>query len=449
MTNEILDMAKIKAGIIEIKNEAFILNEVFEMIESNFKPLIENQNLEAVFNHPQAPVYVIADQYRIQQIVYNLVHNALKYTENGYIKVDYTATPKDNEEVLISIIIEDSGIGMTHEEQKTIFKDYQQAGTHKNKMKGTGLGMGIVKNLVSKLGGKLSLKSEVNQGTKFTINFRFKQASKEEIKKEEVNEIELSKDALKHHKIFVVDDDLLITKLYQGIFKQFGAIIEVSNFPKQAFTHLKENQDYDMVIFDMKMPEMTGSELLEKLEQHNARPKNTVICTANVLLSDKDKDDFKKFDYRLFKPLKKKDIIKLITQVFKIESNSSLVNQEERASAAVNQSDFSYSLEDLKAYTGDDEEALLEMLNFLLDENAKELKLLKNAIEDKNLEETANRIHKLSSRFAQLQIEAPYDPKQTELDLRDSKAETLNQATKIYTFWEYCNSSLLSKYGED
>ncbi|MCH8533585.1 MAG: response regulator [Flavobacteriaceae bacterium] len=446
MTNEILDMAKIKAGIIEIKNEAFNLNEVFEMIESNFKPLIINQGLEPIFEHPKTPVYVLADQYRIQQIVYNLVHNALKYTETGFIKAGYTHQLKNEEkEVSIQIVVEDSGVGMSEEEQKSIFKDYHQAGTHKNKMKGTGLGMGIVKNLVNKIGGNLKLESHENKGTKFTIDFVFQIASEADAIKQNNPSLKLGANSLDGYKIFVVDDDLLITKLYQGIFRQFGARIESSNHPKEALQHLIKNSDYDMVIFDMKMPGMTGSELLEELEKQNARPKNTVICSANVLLSEKDKEDFNKFDYQLFKPLKKKDIVDLVAQVFNLNSSASSTptNPSKEETHAL---DFSYSLEDLKAYTGDDEEALIEMLKFLLDENEIELNLLEEALQDEDLEEIANRIHKLSSRFAQLQIEAPHDPKEIELNLRDSKVETLKQATKIYEFWRYCNSNLISKY---
>ena len=446
MTNEILDMAKIKAGIIEIKDEAFNLNDVFEMIEDNFKPLIQNQKLKAVFNRPTSPVYIIADQYRIQQIVYNLVHNALKYTEKGFIKVGYTNTLlQEKEELSIQIIVQDSGVGMSEEEQKSIFKDYHQAGTHKNKMKGTGLGMGIVKNLVNKLGGQLNLESEENKGTKFTINFTFKKASKEDVILESDTINELGPDSLKNYKIFVVDDDLLITKLYQGIFQNFGATIKVSNHPQKAFEHLKENRDYDMVIFDMKMPDMTGSELLKKLEEQNERPKNTVICTANVLLSDSDKADFEIFDFQLFKPLKKKDIVNLITQAFELEK-SIKKNQIEKKIDKKLTTDFYYSLEDLKAYTGDNEDELIEMLLFLLEENEKELKLLDEAIANKDLEETANRIHKLSSRFAQLEIEAPYDPKQTELSLRDLDHEALKNASEIFEFWKSCNLTLLDKY---
>lgn len=450
MTNEILDMAKIKAGIFEIKKEAFNLNEVFQLIEANFKTLIQNQGLSAEFSYPDFPVYVFSDQYRLQQILYNLVHNALKYTEEGHIKVGYTQTSEeDSRQIYVTIFIEDTGVGMTAEEQVSIFKDYQQAGTHKNKMKGTGLGMGIVKNLVQKLGGKLSLKSEVEQGTSFTIDFQLTQANLADIQRNKDEEITLAPNALQNYSIFVVDDDVLITQLYQRIFEQLGANISLMNSSVKAFEHLKEKRDYDLVIFDMKMPEMTGSDLLKALEEAGAKPKITVICTANVLLSEEDKEAFEAFDYSLFKPVKKKDITRLLLDAFQLNTTSKKVTNENLIKSEKAISDqLSYSLEDLKEYIGDDEEALYEMLVFLLEENQVELNLLENALASEDLEETANRIHKLSSRFAQLRIEAPHNPKEVELALRGNNKDFLTSASEIFIFWKESNYFLLKKYSK-
>lgn len=444
MTNEILDMAKIKAGIIEIKNEAFNLNEVFEMIQSNFEPLIQNLNIKAIFKIPKEPVYLNSDRYRIQQVIYNLVHNAVKYTEEGFIKVGFDKIEKENKKVQIHIFIEDSGVGMTGEEQETIFKDYHQAGTHKNKMKGTGLGMGIVKNLVNKLGGKLQLTSEVDKGTKFEILFLLDSANMEQVQKnEELSQ--LPENVLEGKNVFVVDDDKLITRLYEKIFTKYGAKVTLMNNPKSALEHLMYNR-YDLVIFDMKMPEMTGSELLDELRENGVKLTNSVICTANVLLSEQDKANFEKFDFQLFKPFKTQDIIKLLTQIFQLNTEDFSEKTENSTSQVMQEEKFSYNLEDLKAYTGEDEEALMEMLSFLLKENTTELDILEKALKAEDLEETANRIHKLSSRFAQLNITPPKDPKKTELSLRDGNASPLTEANEIFAFWMKCNQFLIEKY---
>ncbi|MBC9794659.1 hybrid sensor histidine kinase/response regulator [Sinomicrobium weinanense] len=442
MTNEILDMAKIKAGIIDIKNEAFNLNEVFEMIRDNFEPLIKNQGLKPVFKFPGTPVYVFSDQYRILQIVYNLVHNALKYTEKGSIEVRCEHQVIENGFTELNIVIEDSGIGMDEEEQTTIFKDYQQAGTHKNKMKGTGLGMGIVKKLVKEMGGQLKLKSELSRGTRFDILFTFKSAKASDVQLPEKIR-ELPADVLQGKRIFAVDDDPLITRLYENIFTGFGAEITTVNQAKKAKDHLLQNS-YDLVIFDMKMPQMTGSEVMDALIEAGVKLQRSVICTANVLLSEEDKKNFDKFDHQLFKPLKKQDIIRLILKAFDIQDSHS--SEEDSAKAPETGPGCLYSLEDLRAYTGDDEEALLEMLHLLLSENKKELEKLEQTIEASDLEECANIIHKLSSRFAQLNIEPPVDPKQTELDLRDQKDQSIQQVRTLFEFWNKCNVFLTGKY---
>ncbi|MGX1024888.1 ATP-binding response regulator [Psychroflexus sp. MBR-150] len=447
MTNEILDISKIKAGIIEIKKEVFNLNEVFEMIKHNFEPLIKNQNIEVFFEIPEEKVYVNSDRYRIQQIIYNLVHNALKYTDKGFIKIGFIKNEINHQKSEINIFIEDTGVGMTSDEQKTIFKDYHQAGTHKSKMKGTGLGIGIVKNLVNKLGGQIKLTSEVNKGSKFEVLLKLENAQPSDVREEEKT-LQLPDNILDGKTIFAVDDDKLITSLFKTIFTNYGAKVTVMNSSLQALNHLKENR-YDLAIFDMKMPEMSGVDLIDELAKNNLKLSKTVICTANVLLSDEQKNILKKFDFQLYKPFNKQDIIKLIIKAFNFDIQDYYVFDEEKIKSTPETKkdlDFSYSLKDLVPYTGDDKDALMEMLRFLLAENVSELEIFEEMIEKENLEEVANQIHKLSSRFAQLNIKPPYDPKTLELRLRNGETFILNQAVEIFNFWKHCNQSLIDKY---
>jgi len=184
MTNEILDMAKIQAGIIDIETTPNNLSKVFDDIKRSFKELIKNQQLDPIFNLPKEDLLVKADAHRLQQILYNLMHNALKYTEDGFIKLEVRSEEK-NDKLVVHIEIEDSGIGMTEQELKTVFQDYQQAGTHKNKMKGTGLGLGIVQKLVKEMGGKLDVESEHRKGTSFKLNFEFEKVEDSSIEKKE------------------------------------------------------------------------------------------------------------------------------------------------------------------------------------------------------------------------------------------------------------------------
>lgn len=446
MTNEILDVAKIKAGIITIKEEPFNLNHIFEQLQNSFEPLIEKQKITPIFETPPAPSYVYSDKYRIQQTLYNLIHNAVKFTEEGFIKVGFRTKAKDQNKIEVQFFVEDSGVGMNPEEQKTIFEDFQQAGTHKNKMKGTGLGMGIVKSLVQKLGGEIELKSEQNVGSEFRITFLFKQANAHDLCENDTIE-ELSENALEGYSIFVLDDDPLITRLYKNTFTKYGANVTALNEPKAALEHLVEHQ-YNLAIFDMKMPGMSGSELLDLLIQKGKKPKKIAVCTANVLLSEEDELGFKKFDYQLFKPLMKQDLIRLVNRVFNLEPIHVSVekNLSIRTDSIVPaRENFDFSLDGLKAYT-DTETELMEMLTFLVEENGKSLDALEKAIAIENPHEMANCIHKLCSRFTQLQITAPKNSKEIELICWDGDLTRISEVKELYEFWKSVNLFLMKEY---
>lgn len=443
MTNEILDMAKIKAGIIEVENAAFNLNTVLNRIKTNFKPLIKQKGLQVIFEFEDTPVYLISDEHRLQQIIYNLMHNAVKFTETGFIKMGYSQE-QFQDHILLNIYVEDSGCGMSSEEQVAVFKDYHQAGTHKNKIKGTGLGMGIVKTFVDKMGGSIQIKSELNKGTRFDLRFKFKKADETQVN-QLPQEIFLPENALKGKIIYVLDDDDLIARLYQNILNSFGAKVIIENNPLKAKQHLLENHHYDMVIFDLKMPQLNGNQLLAQLIARNFKPRNCVISTANVLISDQDKTDLEIFDYQIYKPIKRQDLVRLLVKAFGLKSVETTV-ENQVGNNSVLPSNFPHSLEHLKAFIGNDKDELFEMLHLMLNENQKELALFQQQISQKNHLECANIIHKLSSRFAQLAIESPISPKETESALRHVHPNSLNQAKKLCVFWENCNDNLQQVY---
>lgn len=443
MTNEILDMAKIKAGIMEIENHPFDLNTVLERLKTNFKPLIKQKGLQPIFEFSDEPIYIVSDQHRLQQIVYNLMHNALKFTESGFIKMGFSHQEKEKK-IALTIYVEDTGCGMSPEEKIAVFKDYQQAGTHKNKIKGTGLGMGIVKTFVDKMGGKMQLQSELGKGSRFDMHFEFEKANENQINNAP-KEITLSENALSGKTIYVLDDDALITRLYQKILNTFGAQVTIENNPLNAKIHLLEHQHYDMVIFDLKMPQLKGNELLEQLIKAQAKPKNCVVSTANVLISNQDKTDLEIFDYQIYKPIKRQDLVKLLVQVFNLQAKELEVKPQ------FNQLDNNHftvfhSLEPLKVFVDDDQQELFEMLQLLLSENEKELYLLQEHILIKDHEACANIIHKISSRYAQLQIEPPISTKDAELSLRQASSDSINMTVKLYEFWTECNSYLQEVY---
>ncbi len=434
MTNEILDMAKIQADIIEIRPAPCNLLSVFIEIERNFRPLIENAGLRAGFNFPGEPIWVEADSYRVQQVVYNLMHNAVKYTESGFINLGVVTGTFDND-VTIEVKLEDSGIGMSEEEMKTIFEDYQQAGTHKNKMKGTGLGLGIVKKVVNEMGGNMTLESKVDEGTLFVINFQFPKVDEVVGITSPVALTEIPDNALAGYSIFSIDDDPLITRLYGNILQRYGCTYTSMNDPLKALHHLLEN-DYDLIIFDFKMPNMSGYELISELTKANRKPPISVISTANVLLSDEQKSQIEIFDQIIYKPLKQDFVIstiyRLITGLTPGEAPVTSSDQEAKR----------YSLEDLEEYADGDPAVLEELLYMLLDENDAALSLLAESVENQQTKEAAELIHKLASRFAQIRVHAPFDLRELQNQLLANEKGFLKKARELTDYWKGINEEI-------
>ena len=435
MTNEILDMAKIKAGIIEIEHTPNNISEVFESIRHSFEPLIKNKNLQANFDIPQQPIYVKADAHRLQHVLYNLLHNALKYTDSGAINL-FAQVTEDHSFQNVSIKIEDTGIGMTSSEMTSVFEDYKQAGTHQNKLKGTGLGLGIVQNLVQKMGGKLDLSSESNRGTTFKLNFKFEKANSSEIAKEIIS-FDLPKNALKNQHIFILDDDELITKLYIKLLKVYAPKITVFTDAKLAFQHLKQKHDYNLYIIDFKMPYMSGFEILQQLKETDIHLQNTLVVTANVMLNSKDEKELSAFDDQVFKPLKKE---KIITKIAKI-LNLNLI--QTKTAESVEKSNSRWNLKALKVYAGDDNHELFKLLKTLVEENDKELNKFQNALQSQNYSQLSEVIHKLSSRFGQVDVQPIFNLKNMETDLRLQASNVLeSRLEQLLNFWKEINEEM-------
>ncbi len=447
VANAILDTAKIEAGIIEINEEVFDLTELFHDIRRSFEGLIRDKGLEPDFELPAEETWVESDQHRIRQVLYNLLHNALKFTEEGIIGMRCETKILPDDFLQLTVSVHDTGIGIAQAEQETIFEQYHQAGTHKNKIQGTGLGLGIVKKVASLLGGEIKLKSAPNKGSTFTLILTVKRADEREIPEGEapIDETELA-----GRRIFCVDDDELIIKLYRRIFSAVGAEVYCESDPQAALEHLRKFvQNYDAVVTDVKMPKINGYELLSKLEEANLRPKVIIASTANVLRSDEDKDELKRFDAVVSKPLDRRNLIGKVANLTKSaidpgrdapisdrERPTTQASLRESGKKSDTQNDQNlYSLEEYEAFAMGDEAFLKEIVQDLLSANEAELKLAFDLLRDEDYPALAEIIHKMSSRFAQLQVTDKGEAKKIELDLRAGR-DSAADAEELLTRWQ-------------
>jgi signal transduction histidine kinase/CheY-like chemotaxis protein len=437
VVNEVLDMAKIVAGKIEINPEPVNFTNILREIKRNFELMNNKSALKTIFEIPNEDWVVKTDEIRINQIIYNLLHNAIKFTHKGFIRLSATINSVNEKSVKIRVEIEDSGIGIKPTDQERIFEDYHQAGTHKYNNKGSGLGLGIVKELVTRLNGTISLKSQQGEGTCFTIEFTME---KDTLPEQSVQELKFSQNVFDGLKFFSVDDDPLISRLYKNILQAHGAEVNICDDPWEALEHLKIHS-YDLVITDIKMPGLSGHHLLKTLEKENKRPQKIIASTANVLMSEQDKELLKLFDDIIIKPVTRKNFLEKIAAALGIEPEYELPEIENITPEFTNII-YEYNLDEIRAYSMDDETLFKELVEEMVIENQKELENCHKCLINNDFIGLGGIIHKLSSRFGQIKVKPTCDVKELENNLLKNHMPDKSKVNELLNTWSAVNELL-------
>ena len=316
--NDIIDISKIESGQMEVSLTETNINKQLEFIYAFFEPEIKNKNIEFILqnNQSQNELIITTDSEKIYAILINLVKNAIKFTNKGKIEFGYTLR-KDKQPAELEFFVKDSGIGIPKNKIETIFKRFIQVDiSDKRAYQGSGLGLSISKAYVDMLGGKIWVKSTLNEGSTFyfTIPYHsehqikdFETTDKGEIKNEH---------QIKNLKILIVEDDeiskLLLSKVVSPYAKE---ILKVSSgLDAIAISHA--NPDVDLILMDINMSEMDGYEATRQIREFN---KKVIIIaqTANVLTSDRKKALLAGCNDYISKPINKSHLNDLIQKYFK------------------------------------------------------------------------------------------------------------------------------------
>ncbi len=291
--NDILDFTKIEAGQITLESIRFyICYEVGEVIKM-FKDKVDLKKLKLSFHvDPNVPEMLIGDPLRLKQVLINLCNNAIKFTSEGFIKIRIEAISSSENKIRLKFEVEDSGIGISPENQLKLFKSFTQAdASTTRKFSGSGLGLAISKNLVELMNGKIGIISEEGKGAIFYFDSEFGYTP-QNLSVSEVNGItplELSEIKLK---ILIAEDNLIIQKVATLNLKKMGHKVTIADNGIKAVEMFK-NESFDMIFMDIQMPEMDGIEatiLIREWERNNNVRNQILIVamTANTLQSDKE-----------------------------------------------------------------------------------------------------------------------------------------------------------------
>jgi len=288
LINDILDINKIGSGKFELEHVPLDLERILNAISQGMMFKVEEKALDFQLEiDPQLRnKRFFGDAARLSQIVYNLVGNAIKFTEKGQVKLLAKVLNKDGEDFSVRIQVDDSGIGISEAQQKLIFEPFQQAAANTTrKFGGTGLGLSIVKELVQRFGSKIQVTSEPGMGSTFFFDLLLKEAQTESVTESHVfssgDEIDLSK-----LNVLLAEDNMMNIFFMKQLFKRWNINADIAENGEEVLV-LMEHRKYDIILMDMHMPILDGMETAKKIRQMpDAAKANTFIIALTASVSD-------------------------------------------------------------------------------------------------------------------------------------------------------------------
>lgn len=311
LINDILDLSKIEAGKLVIAKKATNLHDICNEVGSIFMMNVRSKGLDLIVNVDEnVPKSLLLDEVRIRQIFINLVGNAVKFTEHGYIKLSVRAynIKKHLSKLNLEIDVEDSGVGIPQNQLKSIFKDFEQKeGQDNRKFGGTGLGLSISKRLSEMMNGEISVKSIDGEGTTFCVHlFNVDIASIIDEKSQEddpaIDDRELIFSA---GKVLVVDDIEDNRELIVKNFEDTEISVVTANDGLEAIKQYNLEKP-DLILMDIRMPNMNGYEAAKEIKKISDVP--IVALTASVMQDDYEQLKGENFDAYLRKPVLRREL---------------------------------------------------------------------------------------------------------------------------------------------
>jgi signal transduction histidine kinase/CheY-like chemotaxis protein len=307
LINDILDFNKIEAGKLSIHPIAVNFKQLLVNSTLPFYNHIEEKKLQLIIEiDPVLDIVVLVDDVRLIQILNNLLSNAMKFTEKGFIKLVVACNKIDSAEINVSFVVEDSGIGIEKEDQGRIFESYWQVYNQSSrKYTGTGLGLTICLRLLELMGSSLKLTSKKGKGSAFSFELTLNRSIKRANKKDQV--IRLEED-LSGMRILIVEDNKINMIIASKMLTNQKAICTPAFNGKEALELLEKNAQYDMILMDLEMPVMDGhTAIIEIKKLYTQLP--VIAFTASLIDQEMLADLLEKgFEDCILKPFQPHDL---------------------------------------------------------------------------------------------------------------------------------------------
>lgn len=396
--NNILDLSKIEAGEMSLEEENFVIKDSISNVSTILLPMLEQKGLYLnVSLSEKTKKVLIGDALRLQQILFNLIGNAIKFTSKGSISINCEVVNENQNSQELKISVTDTGVGMESSFVDNIFNKFSQEDKSiTRKYGGTGLGLSITKELVKLMNGRIEIESEKHKGTTFHIYIQFNIGDQDHF--EDQNSVkEISR--IDNISILLVEDNYLNRMIAQNSLQYYDCQVTEAENGLEAIEILKNNQ-FDIILMDIQMPEMGGIEATEIIRKELNLSTPIIALTANAFKTEIDKCRTAGMDDFVSKPFDEDVLIEMIAKYTVNKSHHKSVSQKIASTSNENLYDLSILLN----LSRGDIEFVLKMAKAFVEQTTETIEKVENAIRVNDFTEVGNLIHKIRPNIENLGI---------------------------------------------
>ena len=406
--NDILSLSQINAGKIKILSDPFSVHKFFNDLESILEVKASKKDLNLIFmKPPNLPSYLLGDRTRLYQILLNLLNNAIKFTHKGYVALNIYILEQTEEQIKLRFEIKDSGIGIKKEKLASVFESFTQVHeTNGVVYEGAGLGLNIVRNLLSLMNGNIDVSSEEGKGTCFVVELSFDIPGKQTIEAHESLQTDLIiPPHWQYKKILMIEDNHANILYAKNMFDDWNIKLEIAETIKEA-KEIIENKSFDCILSDVKLPDGNGMEFITNLRKdETALNQKVPVMVLTASANEKEENYSKEIDVQSYigKPFRPE---LLVSELKKVLDQPVEIKVEKKATAStptktnakevISEPEIAYFQQLEKNFKGKTK-LKLEMINVFLSQISKALTNMEQALEEDNISNFHFEAHRIKS----------------------------------------------------
>ena len=421
IVNDILDFSKSQAGKLVFEQIDIRLSQAITTLIDLILPKSMQKNIRLSSKiDPRIPDYLIGDPTRLNQILLNLVSNAIKFTEEGEIKIIIELIAEQEESVELSFSVKDTGIGIPKSKLNTIFEGFTQATNDTTrKYGGTGLGLTIVKQLVEQQGGHITVESEEGEGSVFSFHLTFKKGC--ETKKKQIEEKILNRTEVDNLNVLLVEDNYLNQVLATKVLTNWNWKVDVADNGQIAVEKLQKNK-YDIILMDIQMPEMDGYEATRFIRKNLSPPKSTIpiiAMTAHAISGEVERCQQVGMNDYISKPFNEDHLYSKILTVLNIDN---AMEENQKSDNKINSEKFT-DLTYLKKLSKGDDDFVKQMISIFINQTPTAIQKMEADLSNKDWASLRAVAHKMKPSFSFVGVTSLQEKIET---IEDNAAEGTN-----------------------